>query len=211
MLAMNRPRPGLGILVTWLLLVGAGGAGLADTSSEMESPAPARKVLAVAKIREESKRRALEEECRIALKKRGVDTILGSDVMTDADFASVDTIREKVKSLGVDGVLGFVVLGIDEQVKTSSASVSVGIGVGGYGYGGGGMSMMVGTSVPIGGTTTVIRTVHLRARYFASPFTDPAWENVYDGKLEADTTYLTQYIAHDAVGALKKKKLIPKK
>jgi hypothetical protein len=199
------------IVLTCFLVaaVGAGARGAAGEDTEA-APAPARKVLAVAKIREESKRRALEEECRIALKKRGVDTILGSDVMTDADFASVDTIREKVKSLGVDGVLGFVVLGIDEQVKTSSASVSVGIGVGGYGYGGG-MSMMVGTSVPIGGSTTVIRTVHLRARYFARPFTDPAWENVYDGKLEADTTYLTQYIAHDSVNALKKKKLIPKK
>jgi hypothetical protein len=130
--------------------------------------------------------------------------------MTEADFASEDTIRSKVESLGVDGVLGFVVLGIDETVKTSSASVSVGVGVGGYGYGGG-MGMMVGASVPIGGQTTVVRTVHLRARFFSRPFAGPAWEKLYNSKLESDTTYLTRYLANDSVSTLKKKKLIPAK
>jgi hypothetical protein len=197
-----------------LLLAGvvAAAAKIAAAKDEGEStaPAPARQVLVVAKIRETARRRALEEAARIELKKRGVETLLGSDVMTEADFASEDTIRSKVESLGVDGVLGFVVLGIDETVKTSSASVSVGVGVGGYGHGGG-MGMMVGASVPIGGQTTVVRTVHLRARFFSRPFAGPAWEKLYNSKLESDTTYLTQYLASDSVKALKKTKLIPAK
>ena len=186
------------------------GAAGAEGGSPAPAPAPAHKVLVVAKIKEESKRRALEEQTRIELKKRGVETLLGSDVMTEPDFASEDTIRSKVESLGVDGVLGFVVLGIDEKVKTSSATVSVGVGVGGYG-GGGGMGMFIGGSVPIGGQTTVVRTVHLRARFFARPFAGPVWEKLYDSKLEADTTYLTQHLAYDSVKALKKNKLVPAK
>ena len=187
--------------------VGAATAVTAAEKAEGQGPAPARKVLVVAKIREEAKRRALEEEARIELQKKGVETILGSDVMTEADFASEDTIRKKVESLGVDGVLGFVVLGIDEKQKTSSATLSVGVG----GYGGGGFGMFVGGSVPIGGSTTIVRTVHLRSRFWARPFEGPAWEKVYDEKLEADTTRLTQYIAYDSVKTLKKKKLVPAK
>jgi hypothetical protein len=189
-------------------LLACAGAGTAVTAAEQaEGPVPARKVLVVAKIREEAKRRALEEEARIELQKKGVETILGSDVMTEADFASEETIRAKVESLGVDGVLGFVVLGIDEKQKTSSATLSVGVG----GYGGGGFGMFVGGSVPIGGTTTIVRTVHLRSRFWARPFEGPAWEKFYDEKLESDTTRLTQYLAYDSVRTLKKKKLVPAK
>jgi opacity protein-like surface antigen len=190
-----------------LACAGAGAAMTAAVKAKGQGPAPARKVLVVAKIREEAKRRALEEEARIELQKKGVETILGSDVMTEADFASEDTIRKKVESLGVDGVLGFVVLGIDEKQKTSSATLSVGVG----GYGGGGFGMFVGGSVPIGGTTTIVRTVHLRSRFWARPFEAPAWEKLYDEKLEADTTRLTQYLAYDSVKTLKKKKLVPAK
>src|SRR5262245_29790404 len=73
-------------------------------------PAPAKKILVVAKIQEETKRRQLEGAAQKELKEKGVEAILGSDVMVEADFASVDTIRKKVESLGVDGVLGYVVL-----------------------------------------------------------------------------------------------------
>jgi hypothetical protein len=203
-----------------LLLASAAGAGSAIVAVESasgenaagekpagESPAPARKVLVVAKIREEAKRRALEEEARAELKKRGVETLLGSDVTTDADFASEDAIRSKVESLGVDGVLGFVVLGVDETVKTTSASISVGVG----GYGGGGFGMFVGASAPIGGSTKIVRTVHLRSRFWARPFATPAWEKVYNEKLQDDTTRLTYYLAQDSIKTLKKKKLIPAK
>ena len=179
----------------------------AGESAAEDGTAPARKILVVAKIKEEAKRRQLEQEGQVELKKRGVDTILGSDVMTEDDFASVEMIRAKVESLGVDGVLGFVPLAIDESVKTSSVSVGFGVG----GYSGGGMGMFVGGSVPIGGSTTVVRTLRLRARYFARPFTDPAWEKLYSEKLTDDTTRLTQHLAYDSVKWLKKKKLIPAK
>lgn len=170
-------------------------------------PAPARKVLVVAKIQEEVQRRELEKATAAELQKRGVEPTLGSDVLTAADFESLDTIRKKVESLGVDGVLGFAVLGIDESVKTSSMSIGFGVG----GYGGGGMGMFVGGSVPIGGSTTVVRKVRLRARYFARPFQDPAWEKVYNEKLQDDTSWLRDYVANASVTALKKKKLIPAK
>ncbi|HET8948536.1 MAG TPA: hypothetical protein VFQ07_16265 [Candidatus Polarisedimenticolia bacterium] len=195
------------IAIASLLLTGLAGAAGADEKTEEAGPAPARKVLVVARIREEAKRRALEEEARIELKKKGVETMLSADAMTEEDFASEDTIRRKVESLGVDGVLGFVVLKIDEAQKTSSATLSVGVG----GYGGGGFGMFVGGSVPIGGKTTIVRTVHLRARFWAKPFSGPAWEKVYTEKLETDTTRLTQHIAYDSVKTLKKKKLIPAK
>jgi len=182
-------------------------AGAAAEGAAGEGPAPARKVLVVAKIQQDSKRKYLEGQARDELKKRGVEVILGSDVMTEADFVSEDAVRKKVESLGVDGVLGYVVLGVQESVKTSSATLSVGVG----GYGGGGFGMFVGGSVPLGGTQTIVRKVQLRARFFARPFAGPAWEKIYTKKLEDDTTYLTQYLAHDSVTALKKKKLIPAK
>lgn len=192
-----------------LLLTASAGARTADAAAESaanEGPAPARKVLVVAKIKEESNRRYLEGQARDELKDRGVEAVLGSDVMTEADFASEDAVRKKVESLGVDGVLGYVVLGVEESVKTSSATLSVGVG----GYGGGGFGMFVGGSVPLGSQQTIVRKVQLRARFFARPFAGPAWEKIYNKKLEDDTTYLTQYLAHDSVTALKKK-LIPAK
>ena len=139
------------VTVALALALAAPSSLVCAESAAAEGAAPARKVLVVAKIKEETKRRQLEEEAQVELKKRGVETILGSDVMTEADFESVDTIRQKVESLGVDGVLGYVPLGIDESVKTSSVSVGFGIG----GYSGGGMGMFVGGSVPIGGSTQV--------------------------------------------------------
>jgi len=207
MRAMRRSFFRLAIALLLMAPVGAGSAVAAAESAAGEKPAPARKVLVVAKIQEEAKRRALEEAARTELKSRGVEAILGSDVMTEADFVSEDTVRKKVESLGVDGAIGYVPLGIDETVKTSSAHVSIGIG----GYGGGGMGMFVGASAPIGGSTTVVRNVRVRARYFARPFAGPAWEKVYNRKLEDDTTGLVQYLARDSVTALKKKKLIPAK
>jgi hypothetical protein len=206
---MTSARPGLiriGFVALLLACVGAP-ATAAEEKAQEGVPAPARKVLVVAKIREEAKRRALEEEARIELKKRGVETMLSADVMTEDDFASEESIRRKVESLGVDGVLGYVPLRIDETQKTSSASLSVGIG----GYGGGGFGMMVGGTVPLGAKTTIVRTVQLRARFWPKPFSGPAWEKVYSEKLEADTTRLTQSVAYDSVKTLKKKKFIPAK
>jgi len=194
--------------VPLIAILAVGTAAAAAESTAPESPVPARKILVVAKVKEEAKRRALEEQARAELQKKGVEATLGSDVLTEADFASEQTIRSKVESLGVDGVLGYVVLGVDQSVKTSSAHVSVGVG----GNMGGPFSVFVGTSVPIGGSEPkVSHTVHLRARYFARPFTAPAWEKMYDEKVPADTTALTQYIAESSVKALKKKKLIPAK
>ena len=197
------------LAVALLLMAGAGAltAAAAAEGAAAESPAPARKVLVVAKIQQDSKRKYLEGQARDELKKKGVEVVLGSDVMTEADFASEDAIRKKVESLGVDGVLGYVVLGVQESVKTSSATLSVGVG----GYGGGGFGMFVGGSVPLGGSQTIVRKVQLRARFWARPFAGPAWEKIYTKKLEDDTTYLSQYLAHDSVGAIKKKKLIPAK
>src|SRR5262245_21446263 len=146
---MKKTRHMFSLVAIALLLLSPIGAGSATAAAEGagESPAPARKVLVVAKIKEEAKRRALEEEARVELKERGVEGILGSDVMTEADFASEDTIRKKVESLGVDGVLGFVVLGIEEKQKTSSVHLGVSVG----GYTGNGLGVFVGGSVPIGG------------------------------------------------------------
>ena len=202
---------GTAVAAAALLASIAGGASAwAAAQSEKpaaEAPAPARKVLVIAKIKEDAKRKAFEEEVHTELKKRGVEATLGSDAMTDADFASEETIRAKVESLGVDGVLGFVVLGVEESVKTTSASISVGVG----GYGGGGFGMFVGASAPIGSSTKIIRYVHLRSRFWARPFAAPTWEKVYNEKLQDDTSHLTYYVANDTVKTLKKKKLIPAK
>lgn len=193
-----------------LLLTAVPGAWALAAKEGGGEAAPARKVLVVAKIKEETKRRALEEEARVELQKRGVETILGSDVMAEADFASEDTIRAKVESLGVDGVLAYVPLAVDESVKTSSVSVGIGIGVGGYGSHGG-MGMMVGGSVPLSSSSKIVRKVRVRSRFFARPFEGFAWEKVYYEPLNEDTTRLMQTLAYDTVKTLKKKKLIPGK
>ena len=177
----------------------------AEEPATAAGPAPGSKVLVIAKVQEEGKRRQLEEEARSELRDKGVEATLGVDVLVDSDFASEDAIRAKVESLGVDGVLGFVVLGIDETVKNSSVHLSVGVGVP---VNAGGFSMFIGGSVPLGGGQKVTRKVNVRARYFARPFQAPAWEKVYKEHLLDDTTPLVQYLARDSVKALKKKKLI---
>ena len=202
------------IAMAMLFLLAPLGAGAAESTpaaagdAAAEAAAPARKVLVVARVKQEDKRRHLEQQSRAALQERGVEALLGSDVMTEDDFASEASIRSKVESLGVDGVLGFVVLGIQESVKQSSVSVGFGIG----GYSGGGLGVFVGGSVPIGGSTTVVHHVQVRARYFARPFAGPAWEKIFKEKISGeDTTYVTEHLAYDSVKALKKKKLIPAK
>ena len=74
---------------------GAGGVA-AEKEDAAAKPAPARKILVVAKIQEETKRRQLEGAAQKELKEKGVEVILGSDVMVESDFASIDTIRNKV-------------------------------------------------------------------------------------------------------------------
>lgn len=204
---MSRRLSQASIVLTLAMLAAGFASGIEDTKSEQ--PAPARKVLVIAKIKEPMTRNALEKEAVAQLKKRGVEAIRGSEVMTDDDFVSLEAVRRKVESLDVDGVIGYVPLAIDETVKTSSASVSV--GVGGYGPSTGGMGMFVGASAPIGGSTKVDRKVKLRARYFARPFDAPAWEKEYSSALKYDNTPFIDYFVKDSVGALKKKKLIPAK
>ena len=194
------------IVVLLPSLLGADFAAAADESASGK-PAPARKVLVIAKIQQDATRNSLEKMVAAQLKERGVEATLGSDVMTQADFVSEEAVRKKVESLDVEGVIGYVPLGIDESVKTSSVSVGIGIG----GYSAGGMGMFVGGSVPVGGSTKVIRKVRLRVRYFAKPYAAPAWEKAYNEKLKDDLTPLIDYLARDSVGALKKKKLIPAK
>lgn len=204
-------RSGFPIAMAVLLLLAPGGAWAAEPSpaaeGKAEAVAPARKVLVVAKVKEEDRRRQLEQQTRDEFKERGVEAVLGSDVLTEADFASEETLRAKVESLGVDGVLGFVLLRVDETVKQSSVSIGVGLG----GYHGGGLGVFVGGSVPIGGSTKVVHHVQVRARYFARPFAAPAWEKIFKEKVYEDTTDVTKYLASDSVKALKKKKLIPAK
>ena len=205
-------RAAVALAIVLLIPAGAGGriaaadkeeAGKAETTA----PAPARKVLVVAKVKEEAKRRQVEEEGKVELQKKGVEVILGSDVLQDADFASEQAIRSKVESLGVDGVLAFVPLAVDETVKTSSVSLGIGIG----GYSSSGLGVMVGGSVPLGGSSKIVRKVRVRARFFARPFEGIAWEKVYYETLTDDTTRLAQTLAYDSVKTLKKKKLIPAK
>jgi hypothetical protein len=199
------PSKHLGISLALLLATQAAArAAGAETGSPAASPAASPgKVLVIAKVQEETKRRQLEEEARTELRGKGIEATLGSDVLAASDFASEDAIRRKVESLGVDGVLGYVVLGVEESVKQSSASLSVGVG-----GGSGPFSVFVGTSVPLGGAPKVVRKVKVRARYFARPFAQPAWEKIYNEKLTDDTARLVQFLAYDSVKALKKKKLI---
>lgn len=206
---VRRARPDAVCLaaLTLALLLPAGAGPAAAAEDKPAAPAPARKVLVVARVKEETKRKQVEEEGRVELQKKGVETILGSDVMQEADFASEEAIRKKVESLGVDGVLAFVPLAVDETVKTSSVSLGIGIG----GYSSSGIGVMVGGSVPIGGSSKVVRKVRVRARYFARPFDGIAWEKVYYETLNEDTTRLAQHLAYDSVRTLKKKKLIPAK
>ena len=79
------------IAIASLLLTGLAGSARAGEKADETAPPPARKVLVIARIREEAKRRALEEEARIELKKRSVETVLSADVMTEEDFASGKT------------------------------------------------------------------------------------------------------------------------
>ncbi len=204
---MNRKLFQTATVALLLGVLGAGFAAAADESAASEKPAPARKVLVIAKIKEGATRTSLEKAVAAELKKRGVEATLGSDVMTADDYVSEEAVRKKVESLDVEGVIGFVPLGIDETVKTSSVSVGIGIG----GYSAGGMGMFVGGSVPVGGSSKVVRKVRLRARYFARPFAMPAWEKSYNEKLQDDKAPLIDYLSRDSVGALKKKKLIPAK
>lgn len=212
---MTHPRRAQTLIALAIVLLAPLGLEAADpappaaesAAAEAAAPAPARKVLVVARVSQEDRRRALEGQTASELKERGVETLLGSDVLADADFVSEEAIRKKVESLGVDGVIGFAVLGVQDTVKQTSASLSIGFG----GYGGGGMGMFVGGTVPLGGSTTIVHNVQVRGRYFAKPFAGPAWEKIYKDKVVDDVGPLIRRLASDSVKNLKKQKLIPAK
>jgi len=172
-------------------------------ASVLQSAGPARRVLVVAKIEETDARRVLERVACEELQKKGVLAMAGSDVLLPADLATADALRARAETLEIDGLLGFVVTSIDEEVKNSP---SVGVGVG-LPIDVGPFRIFAGTRVPLGGGVRAVRKVHVRASFYNSP-SEPAWQETFTETLRDDNARVAKSIAKDAVRAIVRADLV---
>lgn len=179
-------------------------AGVKTTSAtsapDLESGAYG-KYLVLAKVKEESARRILEDMMVEKLKKEKVDALAAYSVLSPEDLASSEAIHAKTEQLGVDAGIVFTVIG-DETHQKSNPTVSMGVGVP---VRVGPFSVFVGGSVPIGGGgATAVRTVQLKSELVARQGTNPRWSATYATDLEGGAEGTAEDVAKQAIKQLKK-------
>lgn len=165
---------------------------------------PARKVLVVAKIEEAEARNTLERVASEELRRKGVEALVGSEVLTAADLESADALRAKAETLGIDGLLGFFVLEIiDGETTTRPMDVYVDVPyhVGPYWW-------FAGSRVTLEGTVVSMPKITIAANFYNRPTGDPAWEKSYaDIWRPEHRERIVKAIAHDSVRLITRKNL----
>jgi hypothetical protein len=160
------------------------------------------KVMVLAKFEEESAKRILEDTLVQSLKDYKIDALAAYQTLTPEDLASEEAIVKKGRELGVTAGIVFSVTGDQTEVQAKpAASVSIGIG----GYGGGGFGGFLGTSVPLGGGTTTVRTIGVKGEYFvAGERGKPLWIGTFTTDLKAGVEREAKGLATMTFKALKK-------
>jgi hypothetical protein len=187
----------------------AAAAGTKSTSTWVSpdlQPAAYQKVLVLAKTTDDVAKRVLEDTLVSGLKKQGIEAVQAYLVLQPADLENDAAIESKAKELGVDAGLVFTVTGEGTEVKSgSNAYASVGVPVRA-----GPFSLFVGTSVPLGGGPSAVKTFSIKGQFFAKDVTGPLWIATYTTDLKNGSEQAAKDIAALAMKQLKKARVFAK-
>ena len=182
-------------------LVAAAGANTTSSWSAPDlQPATYQKVVVLAKTTDDVAMRILEDAVVKGLKEKGIEAVQAYLVLKPDDLTSDETIEAKARELGADAGLVFTVTGENTEVKSGSnvhASVGVPVRAGPF-------SLFVGTSVPLGGGPSTVKTVGVKAQFFASNVKGPRWIGTYATDLKNGTGRAAEDVAGLALKQLKK-------
>ena len=182
-------------------LVAAAGANTTSSWSAPDlQPATYQKVVVLAKTTDDVAMRILEDAVVKGLKEKGIEAVQAYLVLKPDDLTSDEAIEAKAKELGADAGLVFTVTGENTEVKSGSnvhASVGVPVRAGPF-------SLFVGTSVPLGGGPSTVKTVGVKAQFFASNVKGPRWIGTYATDLKNGTGRAAEDVAGLALKQLKK-------
>jgi hypothetical protein len=181
----------------------AAAAGTKSTSTWVSpdlQPATYQKVVVLAKTTDDVAMRVLEDAVVKGLKDKGIDAVQAYLVLQPADLVSDEAIEAKAKELGADAGVVFTVTGESTEVKSgSNAYASVGVPVRA-----GPFSLFVGTSVPLGGGPSAVKTFGIKAQFFAKDVKGPRWIATYTTDLKYGSERAAQDVAALALKQLKK-------
>lgn len=190
-----------GVLAAGLSLPALAGAKTTSTWAAPDlQPATYRKVVVLAKISDDVAKRVAEDAVVKGLKDRGVEAVAAYQVLTPADLESDAAIAAKAKELGVDAGLVFTVTGESTEVTSGSnvhASVGVPVRAGPF-------SLFVGTSVPLGGGPSAVKTVSVRSQFFVEGAEGPRWIASFATDLKNGPDKAAQDVATQALKQMKK-------
>ena len=188
----------LGVLFP--LVAAAGAKTTSSWSASDLQPATYRKVVVLARTTDDVAMRILEDAVVKGLKEKGIEAVQAYLVLKPDDLTSDEAIEAKAQELGADAGLVFTVTGENTEVKSGSnvhASVGVPVRAGPF-------SLFVGTSVPLGGGPSTVKTVGVKAQFFASNVKGPRWIGTYATDLKNGTGRAAEDVAGLALKQLKK-------
>lgn len=173
----------VGLLLTIPLVAAARTKTDSTWTSPEVKPTAYKKVVVLAKFTDDVAVRSLEDAVVAGLKKQGVDAVQAYLVLTPADLATRESIAAKAVELGADAGIVFTVTSNATQAQ-AAPSVSVGVGVPVHA---GPFSLFVGTSVPLGGGTSTVKAIGVKAQFFAKDVDGPLWIASYTTDLKSGT------------------------
>ena len=197
-------RTSIALAVLLVLLVPLAAAAGTKSKSTWASPdlqpAAYQKVVVLAKTTDDVAMRVLEDTVVSGLKRKGIEAVQAYLVLQPDDLLSDESIDAKAKELGADAGLVFTVTGESTVVKSgSNAYASVGVPVRA-----GPFSLFVGTSVPLGGGPSAVKTFGIKAEFFANDVKGPLWIATYTADLESGSERAAKDVGTLALKQLKK-------
>jgi len=163
-------------------------------------PGTMRKVMVLAKIKNEAARQQLEDYTVKFLADKGIDAVPAYRNLTRTKFESREAFMAYMDSIDVDGLL---VYNVEEaqKVMEQKPTVSIGVGVGGM-YGG-----YMGASVPVSGGANMVVILSMSGKFYTRWTTGAQWIISLSGKYDGQTDKISYSFAKTTAKAMLKEGL----
>ncbi len=164
-----------------------------------------KKILVLAQVQQADIKKNFENAVVSALSDKGYSATPSYNTITADDIANTARIVAKADSLGVDALLVFTLINIESSViNTPQVTANVGIPVQ-IGF----FSVFLGSSIPLGGGSTVEKTVNVKAGLYTDRnSTEPSWSLDLTGSLADGNDALIYNFTRKTVKALFKQKIL---
>lgn len=170
-----------------------------------EGPLPSQRVLIVARIDEEILRREFERVAGEEFRGEGALAIAGSDVLFPEDLVTEEALREKALGLGVDGVLGFVVLSPEDESDPTERSE----GDENAPRDARPFAFLAGDGASLARIGLTSKRIRVHARFYDASM-KLAWEDVYSETLRDDNAPVVAKVSKSAARAVVRDDLVGK-